>query len=436
MASDAKTRRLDRRAAVDRLSNLPPNLIDLIIGKLSLHDAARTSILSEKWRYIWAMQPHLVFDELFFSQLISKMVSMKYKQTQLSEISRIISSILLVHIVPVSKFHLSIPQFLPLHQCTDMICWIRNISINGVKEFELFNKQIVTYEMPSYLFSCLELTHLSLTNCTLNPPTRFGGFCNLISVKLVDVIVSADMSFGTRLVELSLEHCTGIEHLGCQFKYNNNLRQLFIYRSREIDWEWFKCTQKVETLFLRRVTNPRKKFINLNKFVGNMPGITSLALDGSFLKFLEPGAPISKRLITTMENLKFLVVYVEIYDLVQIQNVLCLIRSSPNLRKIYIRMVPEGKGRDGMDLTVSLVEQYLELPNFNDMILGQLETVEIWGLVGSKAELHFIKLLLATSPSLRWMKLEYDTDPEEESRISRELLRFPRASSAAQIIWT
>lgn len=86
---------------------------------------------------------------------------------------------------------------------------------------------------------------------------------------------------------------------------------------------------------------------------------------------------------------------------------------------------------------MSLVGDYLERPNFNDMILGQLETVKIWSLCGSEVELHLIKLLLATSPSLRWMKLEfYINDPKEESKISRELMRFPRASSAAQIIWT
>lgn len=173
---------------------------------------------------------------------------------------------------------------MPLHQCLDMNFWIRNISNNGIGKLEFFNDQPAAYKMPSYFFSCLELTHLSLTKCMLNPLLGFEGFCNLNSVILVDVIITADMSFGTRLDNMCLERCTGIKHLGCQFKYNNNLTELTIEHSQEIDWGWFEYTQKVDNLVLKGVTNSRKEIINLDRLIGNMPGIISLVLDACFLK--------------------------------------------------------------------------------------------------------------------------------------------------------
>lgn len=86
---------------------------------------------------------------------------------------------------------------------------------------------------------------------------------------------------------------------------------------------------------------------------------------------------------------------------------------------------------------MSSVEQYLQSPNLTELIFNQLETLEIFGVVNS-SELQFIKLLLASSPSLRKMEISYSVtnDPEEALRILAELVRFPRASTTAEIIWT
>ncbi|KAL1825512.1 hypothetical protein ACET3Z_012290 [Daucus carota] len=107
-------------------------------------------------------------------------------------------------------------------------------------------------------------------------------------------------------------------------------------------------------------------------------------------------------------------------------------------RQVYLKE-PEVKSVDGTEsLTVSRVEEYLQLPDLVDLILDKLETVDILGTVGSRSELHFIKLLLASSPSLIWMKIsKSDTidDPREELRILGEVTQLPRASTIAKIIW-
>ncbi|KAL1825925.1 hypothetical protein ACET3Z_012703 [Daucus carota] len=84
---------------------------------------------------------------------------------------------------------------------------------------------------------------------------------------------------------------------------------------------------------------------------------------------------------------------------------------------------------------VSLVTQYLQSLHLIGMAFDQLETVELYG-VNLSSELQFIKLLLASSPSLKLMIIyNMINDREEASRVSQELMRFPRASTTAEIIW-
>ncbi|KAK1374529.1 hypothetical protein POM88_030722 [Heracleum sosnowskyi] len=393
MASDAKTEGLACVDTVDRISNLPTDLIYLILERLPVHDVARTSVLSKIWASIWGMHPRLKFDDTFFSQLVSRKVSKKDNQTQLSEVSRTISSILLAHSGPILKFILYIPRDLSsLHQCLDMTLWIKYISNNGVRKLKIiYESPSVLYKMPCYLFSCLELTNLKLTNCILQPPLNFGGFCNLISVKLEYVIITADLSFGTQLAcgeyEFPLDSIQKVEN---------------------------RVAKKIEDIF------------------DKMPRIRSLDLSGSFLKSLEPGAAGTKRRITTMENLEeMLLLGVEFHDLVQIQYVLLLIKSSPKLQFLNINLEHEVRSSDGMDLLDPMVLS-------EHMILDRLEMLTIHDMIGSRVEFQFIKLLLASSPLLKLIEHKMHRtvdDPTIKLRISQEVLQIPRASKAARIIW-
>ncbi|GKE67704.1 F-box/FBD/LRR-repeat protein-like protein, partial [Tanacetum coccineum] len=47
---------------MDRLSELPLNIIETILCLVPIREAGRTSILSKEWRYRWTKVPKLVFD--------------------------------------------------------------------------------------------------------------------------------------------------------------------------------------------------------------------------------------------------------------------------------------------------------------------------------------------------------------------------------------
>ena len=61
-----KRKRKDQYNLVDRLIELPDDVLVSMLSPLSLREAATTSILSRRWRYVWAFTMSLDFDAKFF----------------------------------------------------------------------------------------------------------------------------------------------------------------------------------------------------------------------------------------------------------------------------------------------------------------------------------------------------------------------------------
>ncbi|WOH00488.1 hypothetical protein DCAR_0519852 [Daucus carota subsp. sativus] len=72
------------------------------------------------------------------------------------------------------------------------------------------------------------------------------------------------------------------------------------------------------------------------------------------------------------------------------------------------------------------------------MCLDQLQTVKIKGIQYSRFVQNFIKLLLASSPSLKVISLSCNTkitSLEDKLKIKRDLRKIHRLSLDAQVIW-
>lgn len=84
-------------------------------------------------------------------------------------------------------------------------------------------------------------------------------------------------------------------------------------------------------------------------------------------------------------------------------------------------------------------EMLLDPSVFSDhMILDQLETLKVINMVASPNEFQLIRLLLASSPSLK--SFDFNTeyiihDPAEELMITQEVRQIPRASRDVVIEW-
>lgn len=115
----------------DRISNLPIEIIDLILDYMPVRDAARASILSRKWRYIWPMHPKLIFDEHSFRVIRHGSLIMPD-----NNIDKIINKILLQHMGPVVKFLLDL-SYINSAQYSDVDQWLFFLSRNCLEKLSL-----------------------------------------------------------------------------------------------------------------------------------------------------------------------------------------------------------------------------------------------------------------------------------------------------------
>uniref|UniRef100_A0A5B7AK66 F-box domain-containing protein n=1 Tax=Davidia involucrata TaxID=16924 RepID=A0A5B7AK66_DAVIN len=401
----------------DIISELPRTVIESILECMPIQDAVKTSILSRKWRYKWAMLPQLVFDYKFFEYLDNK-------GDQVSEFASIIDKVLLLHTSPIIKFVLYNP---PEHSARteDIDQWILFLSRNGIKDFTLQNSSVVRYKLPTHLFACPELAHLKLSKCTFNLPSDYKGFRNLLSLQFRAVTYAAD-SFGSfisgcpRLETLALDYCPGSGHLNI---HAPNLKHLSVRGALESIR--IHNAQNLLTLSICESQMRRSSGPNMIRVLGCLPMIEKLDIGLDFYEFLAAG-DVPKRLPTEMNCLKNLTLEsVDFSKVGEILCALCLLRSSPNLQELDISATRNA------DMVPAL--NFLE----EDCRLNRLQVVKFRSIIGLESELELIKSLLACSPLLERMFIgcHAELDANAMLMMSKELLRFRRASPKAEIIF-
>uniref|UniRef100_A0A5B7BWP8 F-box domain-containing protein n=1 Tax=Davidia involucrata TaxID=16924 RepID=A0A5B7BWP8_DAVIN len=413
--------------AKDMISDLPGNVIERILECMPLQDAVRTSILSKKWRYNWATLPQLVFDGQFFDYAIDD-------PWEENVLANNVNEVLLLHIGPIHKFSLCIPDSCSI-QNRDIARWILILSRNGIRELTLVNsKQNNSYRLPSYLFSCQQLTHLKLHNYTFKPPPAFRAFHNIRSLELKSITFATNIfesliSSSPLLERFIFVSCNGVDHFNIDAP---NLKYLFV--SGMFKSVSFISTPKlVEVSFImtKFPNHSALKMANLDEVMGCLPQLEKLHLSRYSLKVLAAGG-VPKRLATTSNFLKYLkFCFLDFYNVDQISCALCLIRSSINLQELEILAFASPAA------AMEPVLNFMENQDCADCTLDQLRKVTMQRVRGSKPELEFMEYFLACSPILDLMLIERhkDIDANAELRMSRELMRFSRASPKAQIIY-
>ncbi|XP_028060556.1 F-box/FBD/LRR-repeat protein At1g13570-like [Camellia sinensis] len=111
---------------------------------------------------------------------------------------------------------------------------------------------------------------------------------------------------------------------------------------------------------------------------GSLPVIEFLLLEYHTIRYMSAGG-VPKRLPTTLNNLKTLkLLSICFAEVNEISVILCLIRSSPNLEKITI-VVRRCEIADVIDHVLQL----LEMQDWSDVSLNQLQAVELGNLSGT-----------------------------------------------------
>ncbi|XP_019263457.1 PREDICTED: F-box/FBD/LRR-repeat protein At1g13570-like isoform X1 [Nicotiana attenuata] len=206
---------------LDMLSNLPENVIDDILTCLPLRDAVRTSILSKQWRRNWCRLPVLTLDQALWETTNNSIpLAIRFKD--------IIYDLLTLHVGPITKFTLSSIANLGNYPKIDNL--VSFLSRNGIQHLSLQFPKDNPYKLPSSFFTCSQMRHLRLQNCSIQPPSAFRGFDELVSLELYDI------TFSSELLNILISRCPLLEKLVLQISSILNHIQIDAPKLRSFDF--------------------------------------------------------------------------------------------------------------------------------------------------------------------------------------------------------
>ncbi|KDP24339.1 hypothetical protein JCGZ_25635 [Jatropha curcas] len=411
---------MENQAKIDRISNLPWDVLDSILVHLPLREAARTSILSRKWRYKWTGLSQFVFDDKCIRSSLSDKVA------RWVEIMKIINKVRFYHSGPIEKFKLATyccPNYSDLNQ------WIDFLTEKGIKELIIQDFSFIKrFKLPSCVFSCPKLNCLELYGCIFRLPTFFRGFDCLKSLQLSHSFIVSDTLESLICNCPVLEKLTlwNIDHLSFVRIHNPNIKYLKLDSKFEdicLGSSSLLATVDIRMIpmyghaILRR--HEQGKVCNLVRVLGCLDSINKLSLYGQFLEFLA-NDDVPERLPTMLNCLLALdlreVRFTRLRDL---KASISILRSCPNLEELLITV-------DTSSQEHTTVTDFVRAQCLCDFYFNKLKVVKIRGIFGSGTEWEFIKLLLAHSPMLELMTIVKYSGGE---RISELLLQqLDRAS--------
>ncbi|CAJ2635381.1 unnamed protein product [Trifolium pratense] len=246
------------------------------------------------------------------------------------------------------------------------------------------------YKIPQCLFACQSLDRLQLYSCWLKLPTTFEGLGNLTTLDLDHVTITQDD------LEKLISGCPLLQTL--VLMDIDNVTQINVHAPN------------------------LKVFDVLGKF-------EDISFNNTFQleKYLAAGV-VPIKLPTPWIYLNDLFLCINFNDLKEISAALCLLRSSPNLRKLKI----SARIEEETDLLTPTCYPWEDIFSSPAMPI-QVRHVTIGGISGNTSELDFIKSLLLHSPVLEKMTVNPVGDISPE--LTRALIRFKRASGEAEVIW-
>ncbi|GAU36610.1 hypothetical protein TSUD_387620 [Trifolium subterraneum] len=357
---------------------LPGHVIDQILSSLPIKEAVRTSVLSSRWREKWYTMPNLVFDKHCVSTTTSQNPSIFN-----IEFLRIVDHVLLLHSGPIIKFEISNYINVIL---IDIVQCILHLIGRSIKELVLDVHLDEHYKIPWCLFSCQSLQRLRLRSCWLITPTTFEGLRNLKSLELEQVTIAQDA------LEKLISGCLRLESLS--LAGIDNVTRINVHAPN------------------LKVFDVTGEFEDIN-FDNTFQLVTYLA-----------AGIVPVKLPTPFIYLDDILLCMNFSDSKEISAALCLLRSSPNLRKLVINVA-----------LAWFEETYY---SWEDIFSGpalpiQVRVVKMDNISGTILELEFIKFLLLYSPVLEKMFVR----PAEHvtPELKKSLIGFERASRDAEVVW-
>ncbi|XP_031120911.1 F-box/FBD/LRR-repeat protein At1g13570-like [Ipomoea triloba] len=184
-------------AEKDRISELPADILDNILGFLPLREAARIAILSSFWKDIWFSLTKLSFDRNFVDYLCLK-YSHDEGPDSVSHIFEVVNKILMRHNGPIHKivfdfygdnlnYYFTITKDIDNLLEDNLNQWFLLLTQNGVEEIVISFFMDARCWVPNCIFSCPTLKRLKPDSVDVEPINAYCVLLNVTSLCLEDV---------------------------------------------------------------------------------------------------------------------------------------------------------------------------------------------------------------------------------------------------------
>ncbi|TVU05617.1 hypothetical protein EJB05_48786, partial [Eragrostis curvula] len=404
-------------APPDALSSLPIDILDNIFSRLHIYDVVRTSALSRAWRRRSETLPSV---DLSHSAGISA--------------SDVDALFLRRGTAPVRAFRLPSrdPSWVACGYFDD---WLLCLSRRGVRDLALgFLSRRGFIWLHSCLFSCRELTRLSLIRCRIPPaPAGHAGFPNLKTLRLERVFVAGGGGQGHAGREFAslIASSPVLEEAELLFLMlvgdgpdeewmirAPNLRKLSIIGPHAYGGQTENLPRLEEAVLFGE---------NYAKFLTGMVGVTKL--DFRCISIWPTEVDVLEKLLFLFENLRSLSITVNFCETSNIFSMFCLLRSAPVLEELDVWAWSDGTQE---------IEANNEFFNVQcaDQFFAKLHVVHMKMFSYLANEMHFMEFVLSKARVLRvlYVTLEPDASCSNEEFVTG-IAEYPRASPDAQIIF-
>ncbi|XP_057484503.1 putative F-box/FBD/LRR-repeat protein At5g22670 isoform X2 [Actinidia eriantha] len=441
----------------DRISSLPDSLLIRILSLIPTKYAFRTSILSSRWKYLWASVPNLGFDELCSSRTVHG-----YGSSFISFVDRVLR----FHNLPcIKRFHVK------GHTGIHVSCLHRWISVaidRCVQEIDIESYPFQILSLPSELFTSKTLLSLKLFS---DLKFDFPDSVFLPNLKVLHVSLHHP---GNDLTQQLFSSCPLLEDLHIRANVRNTEEIIFNVCTPALKKLEFRLVVFVDNEYFQRGV-----MFSKSKVVVNAPLLKDLTIDDDYLAgySLKNMSSLVKASIqvghccmqvlgkkedadplfmilegitsvkfltlaaTTMGGLDFAndkklplfpnLAYLELrghigYSWRRLPDFLC---SVPNLVTLELRKEPPPEHE--MWIQEFGWTEPQETPT---CLLSHLETILMTGFKGQDEELKLLKYFLENGKALKKVTIQCRyLAIQEERNILRGLAMFPRASKTCQI---
>ncbi|XP_076884229.1 F-box/FBD/LRR-repeat protein At1g13570-like [Bidens hawaiensis] len=323
---------------------MPDNVVNNILHRLPLQEAVRTGILSRNWRFKWTMLSEVACNASFFAYLIERRVENSFGM---------VANRLLLHFNgAITKFALD----LTLLNGEDILHLIMFLSKKGIKDLNLEYWSRPQVNLPTHIFSCLELQHLRITGCCFNPPHGVRGFPNLLSLKLCCV------EFGGGDLGGFITRCPLLEILKLDY---------VSYTGSSVKLAEIAKLENLKILSFPLCHLETTSSCNVFELLGCLPKLQEVGLDFQDYNLTEAGA--IKVFQAAFPSLKaFKITRIKFGNGIMLSRVLEIIRRFPNLQTLGFTAVQQAD--DPFPISIPIPNPEVE---YNTMELQRVEFLEV-----------------------------------------------------------